>query len=106
METFTLVIALVTLIVTTTILHHLRRVPSRDEIQRLTVLMRTSSPKALVETIEAIHPGATKSEVESLLGKPDKPSPDEWVYFLGRDAGYLISFAGNDRVDRVRSWKS
>jgi hypothetical protein len=68
--------------------------------------MRASSPKALVETIEAIRPGATKSEVESLLGKPDKPSPDEWVYFLGRDAGYLISFASNDRVDRVRSWKS
>jgi len=106
METFTLVIVLVTLIVTTTILHHLRRVPSREEIQRLTVLMRTSSPKALVEAIETIKPGTSKIDVESLLGKPDKPSADEWVYFLSRDAGYLISFAANDRVERVRSWKS
>ena len=106
METLTLLVAVVTLLLASTILIQLRRVPSRKEVGALTALVRSVSPKALVEAIEGIQPGTPRHEVERLIGKPDKPSQDEWVYFLSRDSGYLITFAQNDRVERIRSWKS
>ena len=106
METLTLVIAVLTLLLASTILIQLRRVPSRKEVGTLTALIRSVSPKALVEAIESIQPGTSREEVERLIGKPDKPSEDEWVYFLSRDSGYLITFSPNNHVERIRSWKS
>jgi hypothetical protein len=105
-ETLTLVIAVLTLLLASTILIQLRRVPSRKEVGTLTALIRSVSPKALVEAIESIQPGTSREEVERLIGKPDKPSEDEWVYFLSRDSGYLITFSPNNHVERIRSWKS
>ena len=106
METLTLVIAVLTLLLASTILIQLRRVPSRKEVGTLTALIRSVSPKALVEAIESIQPGTSREEVERLIGKPDKPSEDEWVYFLSRVSGYLITFSPNNHVERIRSWKS
>jgi hypothetical protein len=105
-ETLTLVVAVLTLLLASTILIQLRRVPSRKEVGTLTALVRSVSPKALVEAIESIQPGTSREEVERLIGKPDKPSEDEWVYFLSRDSGYLITFSPNNHVERIRSWKS
>lgn len=59
-----------------------------------------------IEAIEGIRPGTTRDEVERLIGKPDRPSEDEWIYFLTRDSGYRITFSSDNRVERVRSWKS
>jgi hypothetical protein len=64
------------------------------------------SPKALIEAIESIQPGTSRQDVKRLIGKPDKPSEDEWVYFLTRDSGYLITFSAGNGVERIRSWKS
>ena len=106
METLTLLVAVLTLLLASTILIQLRRVPSRKEVGTLTALVRSVSPKALVEAIEGIQPGTSREEVEQLIGKPDKPSDAEWIYFLSRDSGYLITFSPNNRVERIRSWKS
>ena len=106
MEALTLLVAVVTLLLASTILIQLRRVPSRKEVGALTALVRSVSPKALVEAIESLQPGTPRDQVERLIGKPDMPSEDEWVYFLSRDSGYLITFSQNDRVERIRSWKS
>ena len=106
METLTLIIAIATLLLASMILIQLRRIPSRKEVGALTAIVRSVSPKALVEAIESIRPGTPRDEVERLVGKPDKPSKEEWVYFISRDSGYLISFSPSDRVERVRSWKS
>ena len=106
MEKLTLLVAIVTLLLASTILIQLRRIPSRKEVGTLTALVRSVSPKALVEAIETIQPGTSRQDVERLIGKPDKPSEDEWVYFLTRDSGYLITFSADNGVERIRSWKS
>jgi hypothetical protein len=106
MEKLTLLVAIVTLLLASTILIQMRRVPSRKEVGALTALVRSVSPIALVEAIESIQPGTSRQDVERLIGKPDKPAEDEWVYFVTRDSGYLITFSADNGVERIRSWKS
>ncbi|MGH8548323.1 MAG: hypothetical protein ACRERU_06945 [Methylococcales bacterium] len=59
-----------------------------------------------MERIPLVKPGATKAEVERLLGKADNPTNREWFYHLDEYAGYVIFFDCENRVETVNSWKS
>jgi hypothetical protein len=60
--------------------------------------------EALVESIEKIKKGATCDEVESFLGKADRVTHKEWVYYLDEHSGYIVSFDNEDRVEAVNLW--
>jgi hypothetical protein len=60
---------------------------------------------SLERNVHQIQAGDGKQRVETMLGVPTVTPEGEWVYYLDRNSGYLISFTG-DRVERVRSWVS
>src|SRR4051812_32259464 len=55
--------------------------------------------KALVENIEKVQTGSGKTEVETLLGRADSRTDNEWIYYLDEHSGYTISFDTADRVE-------
>lgn len=60
--------------------------------------------EVLVESMEKIKKGATRDEVERLLGKADRVTHKEWIYYLDEHSGYIVNFDDEDRVEAVDLW--
>lgn len=86
------------------VLRRLQRSVSKLDLLELTYLARQRRPEALVENVEKINKGSTKDEVELLLGKADRETGKEWIYYLDTHSGYLVSFDGGSRVEAVNLW--
>ena len=57
----------------------------------------------LAENATKINRGDRPLCVEQLIGLPDRKENDEWLYFVGSDSGYRITFKQN-RVYVVHHW--
>lgn len=86
------------------VLRRLQRSASKQDLLELAYLVRQRRPEALVENVEKINKGKTKIEVEQLLGKADKETSKEWIYYLDEHSGYLVSFDAGSRVEAVNLW--
>lgn len=62
--------------------------------------------RLLVVAVDRVPAGATRQDVESLLGLPANPNDVDWTYFVDRHSGYIVKFDQQDRLDSITTWKS
>lgn len=106
MQTITLIVSLVTVVLLVLALLQRRNNASRQDIHDLMQVVQSGPAKLLVENVDKVKQGDTKDDVERTLGRADSPTDKEWIYYLDKHSGYVISFDNANRVVAVKSWKS